>query len=127
LAEAAAAAVRRDRWYSTTAACHGLAGDGDYLLDLADLTGEQRYRDWAWDLAAAMHARNTIQDGLMVLPDESGRDITPGYGTGLSGPLGFLLRLRHGGPRWWMPDRILDRAVSSRPSRPAPLTAAAQS
>jgi class IV lanthipeptide synthase len=127
LAEAAAAAVRRDRWYSTTAACHGLAGDGDYLLDLADLTGDQRYRDWAGDLAAAMHARNTIQDGLMVLPDESGRDITPGYGTGLSGALGFLLRLRHGGPRWWMPDRILERAVSSRPSRPAPLTAAARS
>jgi hypothetical protein len=110
LAEAAAAAVLRDRWYSTTAACHGLAGDGDYLLDLADLTGEQHYRDWAGRLATAMHARNTIRDGLMVLPDESGKDITADYGTGLSGALGFLLRLRHGGARWWMPDQILVNA-----------------
>jgi hypothetical protein len=110
LAEAAATAVHQERWYSSTAACHGLSGDGDYLLDIADLTGEQCYRDWAAELAAAMYARNTIQDGLMVLPDESGTDVTAGYGTGLSGALGFLLRFRHGGARWWMPDRLLHQS-----------------
>jgi hypothetical protein len=111
LAEAAAVAIRRDKWYSSISSCHGLAGDGDFLLDLADFTGERRYRDWAAELAAVMHSRHAIRDGLMVLPDESGVEVNVGYQTGLGGALGFLLRLRHGGPRWWMPDEILDATV----------------
>jgi hypothetical protein len=118
LAEAGAAAISRDRWYSSTVACHGLAGDGDFLLDLADFTGEQRYRDRAAELAAVMHAHNTMRDGLMVLPDESRIDVNASYNTGLAGALGFLLRLRHGGPRWWMPDQILS---STRHRVPGPL------
>ncbi len=54
-----------------------------------------------------MLTRNTLRDGLMLLPDETSSDITVGYATGLSGCLAFLLRLRHGGPRWGMPDQIL--------------------
>jgi lantibiotic modifying enzyme len=104
LAEAAAVVIRRDAWCSPIAVCHGLAGEGDFLLDLHDFTGEDRYRDWASELAAVMYARHTIRDGLTLLPDESGTTVTASYGTGLSGALGFLLRLRHGGPRWWMPD-----------------------
>jgi len=100
LAEAAAAAIHRERWYSPLATCHGLPGDGQYLLDLADFTGQQRFRHWADDLAAIMMTRNTLRDGLMLLPDETSSDITVGYATGLSGCLAFLLRLGHGGPRW---------------------------
>jgi tRNA A-37 threonylcarbamoyl transferase component Bud32 len=116
LAEAAAAAVHRDRWYAPIVACHGLAGDGDFLLDVADLTGQPRYRAWAADLAAVMYARHAIRNGRLVLPAGSatrraGAPITAGYGTGLSGALGFLLRLRHVGPRWWMPDEILASAL----------------
>jgi rhamnogalacturonyl hydrolase YesR len=107
LAHAAAIAVRRDRWHSPVAACHGLAGDGDFLLDLADLTGDRRYHDWAGELAAVMYARHGIRHGRVVLPDESGVAVTAGYGVGLSGALGFLLRLRHGGPRFWMNDEHL--------------------
>lgn len=107
LAEAGATAIHRDRWYSPLATCHGLPGDGQYLLDLAGFTGQQRFRDWADDLAAVMLTRNTLRDGLMLLPDETSSDITVGYATGLSGCLAFLLRLRHGGPRWGMPDQIL--------------------
>ncbi|MEU7871709.1 class IV lanthionine synthetase LanL [Dactylosporangium sp. NPDC049140] len=110
LAEAAAAAVHRDSWYSSLATCHGLPGDGQFLLDLADFTGEQRFRDQAADLAGLMAVRNTIRDGLMLLPDDTWTDTTVGYATGLSGGLAFLLRLRHGGARWGMPDRILHDA-----------------
>jgi hypothetical protein len=53
-----------------------------------------------------MYAWHTVRGGEMVLPGESGPDITAGYNTGLSGCLGFLLRLRHGGPRWWMTDDV---------------------
>jgi Lanthionine synthetase C-like protein/Protein kinase domain len=114
LAEAAAAAIHRDRCYSPLATCHGLPGDGQYLLDLADLTGQQRFRHWADDLAAIMMTRNTLRDGLMLLPDETSIDITVGYATGLSGCLAFLLRLRHGGPRWGMPDQILNDFTADR-------------
>ncbi|WP_214105670.1 class IV lanthionine synthetase LanL [Acrocarpospora catenulata] len=109
LAEAAGAAVWQGRWYSGMSACHGLAGDGDFLLDLADFTGEPRHRERAAELATAMYARNTLRDGLLVLPDESGVDVTPGYNTGLGGALAFLLRLREGGPRGWMLDDLLAR------------------
>jgi rhamnogalacturonyl hydrolase YesR len=114
LAEAAAWAIHRDRWYSPLATCHGLPGDGQYLLDLADLTGQQRFRQQADDLAAAMAARTTLRDGLMLLPDETSTDITVGYATGLSGSLAFLLRLRHGGPLWGMPDQILTECAADR-------------
>jgi hypothetical protein len=114
MAEAAGAAIRRDRWYSSNATCHGLPGDGEFLLDLADFTGERHYRDWAEELAAVMHARHMIKDGLVVLPDEN-FGTTVGYQTGLSGAVHFLLRLRHGGPRQWMLDEFGGESPAVRP------------
>ncbi len=103
LVDQAATAVRRDRWNSSTVACHGLAGDGEFLLDLADVLDEPRYRRWAEELVSCLGARNVLRHGRMLLPDESGLEVTLGYGTGLAGILAFLLRLRHGSPRPWMP------------------------
>ncbi|MGW4894828.1 class IV lanthionine synthetase LanL [Kitasatospora sp. NPDC004240] len=103
LAEAAALAVRQARWNSPTAACHGLAGNGEFLLDLADAAGGP-YRDWAQELAAALYARHTTRDGRLLIADESGQAVTADYNVGLAGVVGFLLRLRHGGPRPWMAD-----------------------
>jgi hypothetical protein len=108
LVHSAAIAVHQARWLSPTAACHGLAGNGQFLLDaLAD--AEQAvsphaaaYRDWAEDLAQVIVARHAVHNGLMVIPDESGQRVTAGYGTGLAGVLDFLLRLRNGGSRSWM-------------------------
>jgi hypothetical protein len=119
LAEAAATACYRARWQSLNAACHGLAGDGEFLLDLAEFTGKQRYREWAWEFATILHARHAIRDGLLLPADNSaGGRITADYGNGLTGVIGFLLRLRHGGHRAWMPDQLLhpptsDHAASS--------------
>jgi hypothetical protein len=104
LAEAAATAVRLDTWYANNSTCHGLPGNGDFLLDLAQHTGDDRYRRWATEHAEAMYARHTIRDGLMLLPDESGKTVALSYGAGAAGTLGFLLRLHHGGPRMWMPN-----------------------
>ncbi|MFB7943434.1 class IV lanthionine synthetase LanL [Kitasatospora phosalacinea] len=103
LALAAGRAVLDARWHAGTSACHGLAGNGEYLLDLAEATGETRFRHGAQSLAALIAARTALRDGLLVLPDETGTTATPAYGTGTSGPLAFLLRLRHGGPRMWLP------------------------
>ena len=102
-AEAAAVAVRRSRWHAGTSHCHGLAGDGEFLLDMADTCQQPRYARWAEDLALALHARHTIRHGRVLAPDETGTTVTTDYGTGLGGVLAFLLRLRHGGPRLWLP------------------------
>jgi hypothetical protein len=85
-------------------ACHGRAGDGEFLLDLASFTGEERYRDEAMRSAALLYARHAVRDGLALIPDDSGLRFGTGYASGMAGILGFLLRLRHGGPGWWMPE-----------------------
>ncbi|WP_035849687.1 class IV lanthionine synthetase LanL [Kitasatospora azatica] len=82
--------------------CHGPAGDGEYLLDLAEATGEARFRRGAEELADLLAARAVLRDGLLVLPEEGGTDCAAGYGTTTAGGLAFLLRLLHGGPRLWV-------------------------
>ncbi|MER5864318.1 class IV lanthionine synthetase LanL [Kitasatospora sp. NPDC002040] len=105
LALAAGQAVLDARWHSGVSACHGLAGNGEYLLDLAGATGEERFRTGAEELAGLIAARAVRRDGRLVLPDETGLGSTPAYGTGTSGPLAFLLRLQYGGPRLWLDPR----------------------
>ncbi|MFI9326164.1 class IV lanthionine synthetase LanL [Kitasatospora sp. NPDC052868] len=102
LALAAGRAVSAGRWHSGIGACHGLAGNGEYLLDLADATGDDEFRRAADELAHLMTARSALRDGLLVLPDETGTGSAAAYGTGTAGALAFLLRLRHGGPRLWV-------------------------
>ncbi|WP_331719124.1 class IV lanthionine synthetase LanL (plasmid) [Streptomyces sp. NBC_00289] len=111
LAQGAAHAVMQNLWHTTPSACHGLAGRGEFLLDMAQLTGEAHYRGQAEEVAAILEPRHALRDGLMVLGDESGRDVTLGYNTGLSGVLGFLLRLQDGGQRWWMADADMPKTV----------------
>ncbi|MFF9569125.1 class IV lanthionine synthetase LanL [Streptomyces sp. NPDC014685] len=100
----AAAGVRRAMWFSSPAACHGLAGNAEFLLDMAAALGEPHYRDLARELAQCIRTRTVLRDGLLVVPDESLEAVVAGYQTGLAGTLGMLLRLRDGGPRLWMPD-----------------------
>jgi hypothetical protein len=103
LAREAAVAVHQSRWLAGFAACHGTAGDGEFLLDMAAATTGP-YRRWADELAANLYARHAIRDGNAVAVDELTNEVNLAYNTGLSGVVGFLLRLRHGGPRWWMVD-----------------------
>ncbi|MFJ3787118.1 class IV lanthionine synthetase LanL [Kitasatospora sp. NPDC090091] len=102
LAVAAGRAVLAGRWHCGTGACHGLAGNGEYLLDLAEATGDAEFRTGAAELAHLIAARSALRAGLLVLPDETGTGCAAAYGTGTAGPLAFLLRLRHGGPRLWV-------------------------
>lgn len=107
LAERAAVTVRTRRWLASNSACHGLAGDGEFLLDMAHYTGQEKYSEWARELACVIYARRVYRDGLAVAYGENPTDVTADFNTGLAGVLGFLLRLRHGGPRWWMTDTLL--------------------
>ncbi|MFI9275207.1 lanthionine synthetase LanC family protein [Kitasatospora sp. NPDC052896] len=88
--------------YPGSTLCHGPAGDGEYLLDLAEATGEQRFKAGAERLGRLLASRATShEDGLPLPPGEPG---------GGADTLGFLLRLCHGGPRLWL----------DLPSTPAP-------
>jgi hypothetical protein len=87
-----------------TAYCHGLAGNGDFLIDLACATGDDTFLAWAEDMAGLLWAKRVYRDGFPVLPDESGAAITGGYGAGLAGHLSFLVRLRMRSPRLFHPD-----------------------
>ncbi|WP_329583944.1 class IV lanthionine synthetase LanL [Kitasatospora sp. NBC_01250] len=101
-AVAAGLALLDGHRHGGTGACRALADDGEYLLDLARATGEPRFRAGARELAQLITARATLQDGLLVLSDGTGTGCPPTHGTGSAGPLAFLLRLRHGGPRLWL-------------------------
>jgi serine/threonine protein kinase len=109
LAVQAAAAVHTARWQGGSSQCHGLAGDAEFLLDVAQTLDHNRYRSWAHELAGCIYARHAIRNGRMIPPGETGTTIVPGYGIGLAGVLAFLLRLRHGGARMWFPEALLDR------------------
>ncbi|MFF7947648.1 class IV lanthionine synthetase LanL [Streptomyces griseorubiginosus] len=109
LTEQAAQAVRQTRWYAGPSACHGLSGDGEFLLDVADAVGGP-YRGWAEELANSMVLRHGIHGGRLVIPDESGQGAVADYNVGVSGAVGFLLRLAHGGGRPWMVDQVADQA-----------------
>ncbi|MGH8902371.1 MAG: class IV lanthionine synthetase LanL [Egibacteraceae bacterium] len=104
LAELAAVAVRRTRWQAARAVWHGLAGNGEFLLDLAGKLNQPRYQDWAEELAAVIAARAAHRQGRVIPPDDSGINLSADYAAGLAGVVAFLLRLRDGGPRLWMAE-----------------------
>ncbi|MFG1955252.1 class IV lanthionine synthetase LanL [Micromonospora sp. NPDC048830] len=104
LLDQAARAVHGSRWHAGPGQCHGLAGDGEFLLDLADASGDERYRSWAEDLVTSSYVQNVLRDGRVVLPDESRNSVLAEFSAGMAGVLALLLRLRDGGPRLWLPE-----------------------
>lgn len=102
----AANAAWQRRWMSSLCDCHGAAGTGQFLLDLAG-TGNQDSFGRALQMAQEIHTRSSLRDGLLLPIDYAiGEDVSMGYSLGISGVLAFLLRLRHGGPRPFMPDEL---------------------
>lgn len=96
--------TRREKWFLSASHCHGLAGNGEFLLDMAAATGETLYLEWAEEHAAALYRLCGLHKGRLVLLDETGTGMTYSYNIGMAGAIGFLHRLRHGGERWWMVD-----------------------
>ncbi|MGK5632182.1 class IV lanthionine synthetase LanL [Streptomyces sp. URMC 123] len=103
-ARAGEAALRLAPRTVATHQCCGLAGLGDFLLDLAHATGDTQWNHEARRLTAILRARTPHQDAGPHRHFPRGtahRDASWGYGD--AGILGFLRRLRHHGPRLWLP------------------------
>lgn len=80
--------------------CCGLAGVGDFLIDVAQVSdGEQRWHQ-ASTVARLILARSGGTWSQPVFPDVDLTRTSTGWAGGTSGVLGFLRRLRYrGGPR----------------------------
>jgi hypothetical protein len=111
-AEGAARAMMENSWRGVLGQCHGLAGNGECLLDMAEMTGSagshsaRLYQQWATQLARLTFASRARRGDRVLFPDEAGEP-TASWADGMSGMLAFLLRLKHRSPRLWMPDSPL--------------------
>ncbi|MEU8350501.1 MULTISPECIES: class IV lanthionine synthetase LanL [unclassified Streptomyces] len=103
-AHRAAVATRAEKWFLSASHCHGVAGNAEFLLDMVAATGEPVYREWAEEYATCLARLCVLRDGRLVPIDDVSLKTTYSYNLGLSGSIGFLHRLRHGGERWWMVD-----------------------
>jgi len=122
LAEAAARAVIADRWHGSLGQCHGLAGNGEFLLDLSHFLREERYREEALHLAEIIYLHRVCRDGRALFPDDTGFAVAPDFATGTSGVGAFFHRLARGGSRPFMVDEVL--AAASPTDQAAPAAAA---
>ncbi len=113
-AQGAARAVRQDIWQSRPVHCHGVAGSIEFLMDLAEATGDAAHAVSARECVSAMAARAVVRDGLLLTPDHAGLDVFPGWGVGTAGVVAALLRLDGEGPRLFMPP-LPTRAASPAP------------
>lgn len=102
LAHRAAVAVRNERWSLSPTGCHGNAGSGDFLLDMADRLPDGPYRIWAEEIAHVIELRARLIDGRLLIPGDDMQTLDMGFNSGMAGALSFLFRLRHGGPAAWM-------------------------
>lgn len=94
------APIAADDWAVSMGACCGLSGAGHFLLDLAEFTSDNRFHARAEQMATAIYAQAGTADLRVTCPPENGY----AYAEGTAGVLDFLLRLRHGGPRPWLPE-----------------------
>lgn len=91
-ARAAWAVARGARWAGPTQ-CHGLAGNIECLLDVAQATGDRSYRAEAQSLARLLEAFASERAGGLMWPSESPLVFTPDYMVGYAGVAVCLLRL----------------------------------
>jgi len=105
-AQAAADATHAARGRAGTSVCHGIAGDAEFISDLAQFGGGNP--NMIDDYLAALCHRAVPFKGKLLVPDESGVTFHGDYNTGLSGVLHAISRLQKPSMRrLWMADGAL--------------------
>lgn len=85
----------------------GLAGLGDFLLDMYQFTGEKRFLESSHKVAEGIMTFRVERNGIAFPGDDLSR-LSCDYGTGSSGIALFLHRLSLGGPADFMLDRFTE-------------------
>ena len=114
-AGAARTVARGARWIGPTQ-CHGLAGNIEFLLDMAQQTGDASYRAEAAILAQLLEAFAQEHGGQLVWPAERTGLFTPDFMVGYAGVVACLLRL--GAPDG--ESSFLNQRISADVARSAP-------
>ena len=79
--------------------CHGLAGNVEFLLDVARLGGETAFMSEAMMVGRVLDSWAVEVDGMLMWPSDTPEQPTPEYMTGFSGVAVCLLRLADPGSR----------------------------
>ncbi len=99
--------VMGSRWRSPLVQCHGLAGNGEFLLDMFLVLREEEFLLKASKLADIIYSRRLVMGDQILFPDETGMRLSADYGIGFTGVASFLLRLSTLSPRFMMMDNLI--------------------
>jgi tRNA A-37 threonylcarbamoyl transferase component Bud32 len=113
-ARLASRAVVIERWNSGVSQCHGLSGNGEYLLDLFELTGDSRFLREALHLAKLVGLYKVLRPEGVTFPDDSGLPTGFDFSIGTAGVAAFLSRLANATPRILMLDYLLPQNTIPR-------------
>lgn len=118
-AERCAHTVSTSRFTNKMWQVEGIAGFGEFMLDMHRFTGDANYRHAAFHLAEALIPHRIERDGGIAFAGSEHYRICCDFGRGSSGIGLFLHRLMHGGERLLMLDNLLAEGTASRNLRPS--------
>jgi serine/threonine protein kinase len=95
----------------------GLAGKGEFLLDLYQFTGMSCHLDSAYKVATGISFFKIDKKQGLAFPGETLRRISCDYGTGSAGIGHFLHRLTRGGEGGFNLDRLFDNNQTGVPPK----------
>ena len=100
--------IDTDRTFAVTPGLYmGLAGLGDFMLDMHQFTGETRFLKSAWKIAGGIMRYRVHRDGI-AFPGNSQARLSCDYGTGSAGIGIFLHRLSTGQASHFLLDSLLE-------------------
>lgn len=104
LAQGAALACAEDDMKLMPGHCHGISGNAHLFLDIANHSTVS-FMTYANNSAHALLNRRIEHNGRLLFSNDSGNRVAVSYGQGITGPLGYLLRLNYQTPRpfYWNP------------------------
>lgn len=103
----AAQSIVRERWTSGISQCHGLAGNGEYLIDLFQFTRKPRFLEEARHLGKIIALHKIRRPNGIVFPDDTGFPTGLDFSVGSAGVASFLSRLAGNTTRLLMLDYLL--------------------
>lgn len=105
----ASRAVLRERWTSGLSQCHGLAGNGEYLLDLFQFTGNDQFLKEALYLVDLIDLHRVLRPFGITFPDDTGFPAGLDFSIGSAGVASFFARLAGNQPRYLMLDYLISQ------------------